>query len=129
MKNNIQSGNDKEEIMTLILADMRNRKLLMGLDAAGLSTDDFNTNLSALIFSKMGVAKQLEDRISNWYEDMVFNILDIDLNIFREHQLFLAVTLYDALQEQNRKLQMELMLKLKPGKSFLQLAGFRRCDN
>lgn len=127
MENN--QSNIKNELITLILADMRNRKLIMGLDAAGLSTDEFNTNLSMLIFEKLGISKQHEVIMENWYEDTVFNILDIDLDIFREHQLFLAITLYDALQVKSSKLQKEVVLKPKREFTFLQWTGLRRCDN
>jgi len=126
METNIEP-NTKKEVITLILADMRNRKLVMGLDAVGLSTDEFNSNLTELIFEKMGIAKQYEVLAGNWYEDIIFNILNIDLNTFREHQLFFAITLYDALQEKSRELQTEGMIKSKF--TYLQLAGFRRFDN
>jgi hypothetical protein len=128
MDNNNQM-NVKKELITLILADMRNRKLIMGLEATGLTTDDFNTNLTELIFEKMGIAKQHEVLMSNWYEDIIFNILDIDLHTFKEHQLFLAITFYDALKEQNRKLQTELMVKPRTQLSFIKSSGFKRFDN
>jgi hypothetical protein len=96
--------NNKTEIITLILADMRNRKLVMGLEATGLATDEFNTNLSSLIFSKMGIVKQHETSVCNWYEDTVYNLLDTDLNRFRDHQEFLAEKLYYALEEKRKGL-------------------------
>lgn len=119
----------KDEVIRLLLADMRNRKLLMGLESAGLSTDEFNTDLSELIFTKMGIMKKDEVRIGNWYEDIVFNILDVDLHTFKEHQLFFAVTLYDSLKEESRKLQTEQLLKSKPTFSFLHSSELRRFDN
>jgi hypothetical protein len=125
----INQQNTKGEVMTLILADLRNRKLVMGLDAIGLSTDEFNTDLSILIFSKMGIANQHEVLMVNWYEDRVFHILDIDLPTFREHHLFLAITLYDSLKEMIRKLQTELMAKSKPTFSCLDWIEFRTFDN
>ena len=128
MENNNRQ-NIKNEVITLILADMRNRKLVMGLDAVGLSTDEFNTNLSELIFEKIGIGKQHEIHIGNWYEDIVFNILDNDLQTFRQHQLFFAITIYEALQEESRKLETKLMVKSKSKFSALQSIGFRRFDN
>lgn len=50
MESRIQP-NTKSEVMTLISADLRNRKRIMGLDAIGLSTDEYNTDLSILIFA------------------------------------------------------------------------------
>ena len=119
----------KEEVIRLILADMRNRKLIMGLDAAGLSTDEFDTDLSELIFTKMGISEKDEIRIGNWYEDIVFRILDIDLPTFREHQLFFALMLYDSLKEEIKKLQGELVIQSGSTFSFLQSTGFHRFDN
>ncbi|WP_018342340.1 hypothetical protein [Cytophaga aurantiaca] len=122
-------SNKKSELLALILADMRSRKLIMGLDEIGLSTDEFNTNLAELIFKKVGVTKSNKDYMTNWYEETVFNLLDIDLDIFREHQLFLALTLYDALQVESRKLQMKIMLKPKLEFSFKPWVELRRFDN
>ena len=128
MENNNQSA-IKDEVITLILADMRNRKLIMGLELAGLSTDDYNTNLSELIFSKMGVSKQHEVRIGNWYEDVVFNFIDVDLPTFKQEQLFFAKMLYDSLIVENSKLQKDFIFKSKPTFSVLQSIGLQRCDN
>lgn len=102
---------NKNEIITLILADMRNRKLIMGLEATGLATDDFNTNLSYLIFSKMGIDKQYHTIVFNWYEDTIFNLLDTDLDKFRTHQLFLAEGLYYALEEKKTQVHSTTVLK------------------
>jgi hypothetical protein len=128
METTNQSTN-KSEIITLILADMRNRKLLMGLEATGLATDDFNTNLSDLIFSKMEIDRQHETIVFNWYEDTIYRLLDTDLNKFREHQLFLAERLYDALETKKKKLQTNLISVPKTNVSFLKWIGFGRFDN
>ena len=102
----METTNNKNEIITLILADLRNRKLLMGLEAAGLCSDDYNTNLSDLIFTKMEIPKQYEELFFNWYEDAVYTLLDTDLNKFRQHQLFFAVQLYDVLAGKKKHLLM-----------------------
>ena len=108
---------NRNEIITLILADMRNRKLIMGLEALGLSTTDFNSNLAQLIFSKMEVSKQQEAQISTWYEDTVHCLLSIDLNKFKMHQLFFAIQLYDALLERKKMILEEPIVK-QGGKKF-----------
>lgn len=121
---------NKEEIIQLILADMRNRKLLMGLESAGLPTDDFTTNLSELIFSKIGIPEQHETHIFNWYEDTVYSLLNTDLNKFREHQLFLAERLYDSLEEKKNSIQRKKLIKeSKTQFSFLKWVWFKRWDN
>ena len=120
---------NKNEIITLILADMRNRKLIMGLDAIGLSTDDFNTNLSYLIFSKMNIAKEHEVLVYNWYEDTVYYLLDTDMNKFREHQVFLAERLYEMLEDKRAQLQKNMILKSETKFTFLQWVWGKRFDN
>ena len=112
--------NNKTEIITLILADMRNRKLIMGLEATGLATDEFNTNLSYLIFSKMGIVKQHEIIVYNWYEDTVYGLLDTDLNTFRDRQVFLAERLYYALAEKRKYLLNTILPANKTKHTFLQ---------
>jgi hypothetical protein len=119
----------KNEILSLILADMRNRKLLMALDDAGFSTDDYTTDLSVLIFSKMQITKQYETIIYNWYEDAVYMLLNIDLNKFREHQVFLAMRLYDALEEKTKNLQMDQLMRPENRFSILHWIGWKRCEN
>jgi hypothetical protein len=128
MKTSTQTPN-KNEILSLILADMRNRKLVMALDRVGFSTDDYNTDLSILIFSKMQIAKQYETIIYNWYEDAVYMLLNIDLNKFREHQVFLAMRLYDALEEKKKHLQMDQLMRPENRFSILHWIGWKRCDN
>ncbi|WP_018342370.1 hypothetical protein [Cytophaga aurantiaca] len=120
---------NRNEIITLILADMRSRKLIMGLEATGLATDDFNTNLVELICSKMDIAKEHEIPVFNWYEDTIYDLLDTDLNKFRDHQVFLAVKLYDALKEKREQLQKKDVLKDDTKFTFLQWIWGKRFDN
>lgn len=121
---------DKSEIITLILADMRSRKLIMGLDTIGLSTDDFNTNLAELIFSKMDVPRQHLVRIRNWYEETVYRLLDTDLNTFRDHQLFLALNLYDEIEAKKHTLHADPILKNKNIQfPFFTWMCFKKNDN
>ncbi|ABG58454.1 hypothetical protein CHU_1179 [Cytophaga hutchinsonii ATCC 33406] len=94
----------KEEIILLLLADMKSRRLLIGLEATGLATDDFNSNLADLIFSKIDLPKQYEAQMYNWYEDTVYTLLEIDMHYFRIHQEFLALKFYDAILEKKNQL-------------------------
>lgn len=126
MKNQTHQKND---LVLLIMADMCNRKLIMGLDAIGLSTDDFNTNLSSFIFEKMNISAEHETYIGNWYEDIVYTLLNIDFETFKENQFVLAITLYDALHEEIQKLQTEYIVKAPRKQSLLQYTKFSRCDN
>lgn len=94
----------KGEVITLLLADMKSRRLLMGLESTGLATDDFHSNLADLIFSKLDVSKQHETNMWNWYEDTIYTLLEIDMHYFRVHQEFLAHKLYDAILEKKHQL-------------------------
>jgi hypothetical protein len=98
----------KEEIILLLLADMKSRRLLMGLEATGLATDDFNSNLADLIFLKISLPKQYEAQMCNWYEDTVYTLLEIDMHYFRIHQEFLANKFYDAILEKKNQLVHQL---------------------
>ncbi|WP_018343408.1 hypothetical protein [Cytophaga aurantiaca] len=122
--------NNKNEIITLILADMRSRKLLIGLEATGLCTDDFNTDLSELIFSKFEIPKQHLIAINNWYEDTVFSMLETDLNKFRQNQLFLADRLYYELLQKTTHCQVMVTPKNKfTVYALLDWAKLPRFDN
>jgi hypothetical protein len=125
----INNQSNKSEIITLLLADMRNRKLIMGLEATGLATDDFNTNLSYLIFSKMEIDKQYHVIVFNWYEDTIYSLLDTDLDKFRTHQVFLAERLYYALEEKREQLQSNLVFTNKTKFTFRKWGWFKRFDN
>ncbi|ABG58098.1 hypothetical protein [Cytophaga hutchinsonii] len=94
----------KDEVITLLLADMKSRRLLMGLESTGLVTDDYNSNLVDLIFYKLDVSKQHETNMWNWYEDTIYTLLEIDMHYFRVHQEFLAHKLYDAIMEKKNQL-------------------------
>ena len=121
---------NRNEIITLILADMRSRKLIMGLEAMGLYTDDFKTNLSELIFSKMQISKQQEVQVGTWYEDTIHDLLNTDLNKFKMNQLFFAILLYDTLEEKKNSIQVETLVKNEKNKfPFLKwVCGWKR-DN
>ncbi|MGN6646844.1 MAG: hypothetical protein ACTHJT_09985, partial [Cytophaga sp.] len=54
---------NKKEIIQLILADMRNRKLLIGLEHAGLISEDFDTGLCYIILGKMGFDDRTDEPV------------------------------------------------------------------
>ena len=105
---------NKKEIITLILADMRSRKLIIGLEESGLCTDDFNTDLSELIFSKFEIPKQNLIEINNWYEDIIFSMLETDLNKFRQNQVILAEKLYNEIIQKKRNVNLKINTNLYP---------------
>lgn len=119
----------KKNLVLLIMADMCNRKFIMGLDAIGLSTDDFNTNLSSFIFEKMNIPSEHETYIGNWYEDIVYTFLDIDFKTFKEHQFVLATTLYDAILAESLKFKKVNRYNSNLHAAVLECAAFPRFDN
>jgi hypothetical protein len=88
---------NRKEILTLLLADMRNRKLILGLEAAGLNPADFYTGLTDLILQKMGFDPNRDEHLSEWYEQTLENIIDKELPYFMNHQRELALTMYELL--------------------------------
>ena len=90
---------NKKEIIELLLADMRSRKLLIGLEKAGLSSEDFYTGLCYIILGKMGFDGKQDEAIYVWYEETMQSILEQDLPFFRERQHALANRMYQLLQE------------------------------
>jgi hypothetical protein len=94
----IQQSN-KQEILALILADMRNRKLIMGLEASGLHSEDFYTDLADIILSKTGFADASNEEVFAWYDTTLELLLETDLKYFRSHHRALAEKMYELLVE------------------------------
>ncbi len=90
---------NKKELIELLLADMRSRKLLMGLEKAGLSSEDFYTGLCYIILGKMGFDGRKDEAIYIWYEETMQTILEQELFYFREKQQQLAKRMYQLLVE------------------------------
>jgi hypothetical protein len=94
---NIMNMNRKE-VVILLLADMRNSRLILGLQAVGLNTDNFYTNLTDLILQKMGFENVADIRLRVWYEDTMHTLIDRDLNYYIFHEHHLAEHLYDLIE-------------------------------
>ena len=92
----MEPSKKQQEITALLLADIRNRKLILGLEQAGLQADNFYTGLSELIFQKMGF-ETLNDALYHWYEETIESLIDMDIAYFLDKQRELALKMYDAL--------------------------------
>jgi hypothetical protein len=90
---------NRKEVIILLLADMRNSRLILGLQAVGLNTDNFYTNLTDLILQKMGFEDVADIRLRAWYEDTLHTLIDRDLNYYIFHEHHLAEHLYDLIAE------------------------------
>ena len=86
----------QQEIISLLLADMRNRKLIIGLERIGLRSDDFYTDLSECILRRMGFPA-MTDALYDWYEFTLEDLIEMDIDYFFQCQRELAARMYDKL--------------------------------
>lgn len=90
---------NKRELIQLLVADMRNRKLLLGLEKAGLHAEGFDTCLCYIILGKIGFDAQKDEAIYIWYEETMQALLEQDVFYFRERQHYQARRVYHMLIE------------------------------
>jgi len=93
------TDSNKNDILILIIADLRNRKLIMGLEAAGLYSDNFYTSLADVIFAKIGFPDVQDEELFTWYENTVQSVLQTDIHYFKEHHRNMALRIYNLLLE------------------------------
>jgi len=89
---------NRKEIIILLLADMRNSRLIMGLRSVGLDTDNFYTNLTDLILQKMGFNNYTDKGLCSWYEDTLHTLIDKELHYYIFHERELAEHMYDLME-------------------------------
>ncbi len=96
---------NRKEVIILLLADMRNSRLIMGLRAVGLNTDNFYTNLTDLILQKMGFENHTDKSICAWYEDTLHTLIDKELHYYVFHERELAEHMYDLMELKKHSVQ------------------------
>ncbi|MBC7449961.1 MAG: hypothetical protein H7259_00575 [Cytophagales bacterium] len=84
---------------------MRNRRLILGLQHAGLNPDDFYTDLTDLILQKMGFENYYNEELCTWYEHTLEKLIDKDLRYFTDHQRDLASRMYELLEFKRKTMQ------------------------
>lgn len=95
----------KQEIMCLIESDMRTRKLIIGLEDAGLGAGDYYTNLYIVIFNKMGFTC-LPDELMEWYDLKMDDLMDgVDAIFFMQRLHDLSLKMYDELTFKRHTIQ------------------------
>ena len=95
--NKIASQN-KELVLALIKADMRNMKLIMGLERTGFSVEYFPTDLSQEILRLVGFEdSERNDDLSNFYIRSLEQALEVTLDEFRFRIHTLALDFYNLL--------------------------------
>ena len=87
---------NKQEIIALIAVDMRNRKLVMGLEQAGLHAENFYADLTEIILLKMGF-DEVSDDTFNWYQETMEELIDLNVSVFMSHKNELALKMYEQL--------------------------------
>lgn len=95
MENTTQQQN-KQEILALIRVDMRNRKLVMGLEQAGLNAENFYADLTEMILKKMGFDETSDD-LFNWYQETLEGLINVSLSEFMSQKDTLALKMYEQL--------------------------------
>lgn len=88
----------KELILSLIKADMRNNKLITGLDNAGALVEDFYTDLGTVILKLVGFGDaERDDDLYDFYVQTMEELIDLEVSEFVEKLNYLAVDFYNEL--------------------------------
>jgi hypothetical protein len=88
----------KELILALIKADMRNVKLIQGLDRAGALVEHFYSDLSVVILKLIGFKEtERTDALYELYDKKMNMLIDVSVHEFREQLNYLAVDFYNEL--------------------------------
>lgn len=100
MGNTIYSSNltQKEFILSLIKADMRNIKLISGLDKAGALVEHFYTDLSMVILKLIGFEDaERTDELYAFYDKKMNILIDVSVSEFVDQLNYKAVDFYNEL--------------------------------
>ena len=95
----------KELILTLIKTDMRNVKLIKGLENAGALVEHFYSNLNMIVLALIGFKKaQRTDALYALYDKKMDTLIDIDVADFTDRLNQLAHDFYKELLLEKLKL-------------------------
>ena len=106
MSTHIQRTNltQKELILILIKAEMRNVKLIYGLEQAGVLVEHFYADLSMVILNLMGFEeKDRTDALYDFYDQCMHALIDVSVGEFTNQLPFLAEAFYNELLMINSK--------------------------
>ena len=88
----------KELILCLLKADMRNVKLIQGLESAGALIEDFYSDLSVTILKLIGFEEaERTDEQYQFYDKVMNRLINRDVAEFIEQLNYLAVDFYNEL--------------------------------
>lgn len=100
MQTQIETPNltKKELILALIKADMRNVKLIHGLESAGALVEHFYTDLSVVILKLIGFEEaERTDALYELYDEKMNMLIDVSVYEFTERLNYLVVDFYNEL--------------------------------
>lgn len=87
-----------EFIIALIKAEMKNRKLLLGLDNAGVQTEDFHTDLGLIILKLIGFRDvEKNDDLYDYYEYVMNGFITGEVKSFLKMQDLISEEMYKKL--------------------------------
>ncbi len=96
----------KELILSLLEADLRNTKLLDGLNEAGVVTLDFYTDLCTTILKLFGFSEEeREDRLYTLYFDVMAHFTKQPTRDFLDRLKEMTLEMYIILLEQRLRME------------------------
>ncbi len=104
----ISLDNPKDLILLLIQADMRNSRLIGGLNKAGALIENFDTDLAFVVFTLIGF-KERDDSLYTKYFRYLERLNELDLSVFLDKQCFYAFKLYQILIKEKEKREMSTL--------------------
>lgn len=88
----------KELILSLLRADLKNSKLLYGLEKVGFTADDFYTDLDRQVLELMGFGReQRSDELYQHYHQTIERLVEVPLPVFFENLKTMTLELYNEL--------------------------------
>lgn len=102
--NTTHAFTQKELILSLLEADLRNAKLIHGLNAAGAVVSDFYTDLCTTIFKLLDFpANELRNELYDIYFDLIDDFSKKPNNDFLKNLREMALEIYCALLAERLK--------------------------
>lgn len=90
---------NKDLVLSLIAAELRNNKLIKGLQDAGMVVEDFYGDLGTRILELIGFTEEErnQDELYDFYNQNLNELIDVNLEEFQEKLKLLALEFYNRL--------------------------------
>ncbi|MGQ0826950.1 MAG: hypothetical protein ACT4ON_01010 [Bacteroidota bacterium] len=104
--------NKKELIISLIKDNLKNTRLVVGLDKLGLDSGKYHLQLSDTVFKLIGFkSDEHEERVFEEYVNTSMKVSSIDIFMHPEKLEAIATKIYETLM-QEQKLQIKMKKKI-----------------